>query len=128
MIVCVLCARGTRGRAFLDLARFVSVVQFILLMICDVKKFEKTTDESLLKKTLTPDQFLEYLEWKVQQHIPNCKAKNYLLQRVTAATETNSKMAPVVCTYLLVKYRIVDRHRCLSQVRAEDHLSFEMIW
>ena len=42
------------------------------------------------KKTLTPDQFLEYLEWKVQQHIPNCKAKNYLLQRVTAATETNN--------------------------------------
>jgi hypothetical protein len=36
VIVCVLCARGTRGRAFLDLALFVSVVQFILLMICDV--------------------------------------------------------------------------------------------
>ena len=38
---------------------------------------------------LTPDQMLEYLEFKVQQHIPNCQAKEYLLQRVTDTNEHN---------------------------------------
>ena len=42
-------------------------------------------------QTLTPDQMLQYLEWKVQQHIPECNSKEYLLKRVTAVTETNSK-------------------------------------
>ena len=39
---------------------------------------------------LTPDEMLQYLEWKVQQHIPNCTNKKYLLKRVTAATAPNS--------------------------------------
>ena len=38
---------------------------------------------------LTPDEMLQYLEWKVQQHIPQCKNKKYLLKRVKEATETN---------------------------------------
>ena len=33
---------------------------------------------------------LQYLEWKVQQHIPKCTNKKYLLKRVTAATAPNS--------------------------------------
>ena len=39
---------------------------------------------------LTPDEMLEYLEFKVQQHIPACSSKNYLLKRVTSKTEHNS--------------------------------------
>jgi len=39
--------------------------------------------------TLTPDQMLQYLEYKVLQHAPKCTAKNYLLKRVTAINEHN---------------------------------------
>ena len=39
---------------------------------------------------LTPDEMLQYLEFKVQQHIPACSSKDYLLKRVTATTEHNS--------------------------------------
>ena len=39
---------------------------------------------------LTPDEMLQYLEYKVQQHIPTCSSKDYLLKRVTAITEHNS--------------------------------------
>ena len=39
---------------------------------------------------LTPDEMLQYLEYKVQQHIPACSSKDYLLKRVTAITEHNS--------------------------------------
>ena len=39
---------------------------------------------------LTPDQMLEYLEFKVQQHIPTCSAKNYLLKRITTKSEHNT--------------------------------------
>ena len=39
--------------------------------------------------TLTPDQMLQYLEYKVQQHIPDCQSKNYLLKRVTDTNEHN---------------------------------------
>ena len=39
---------------------------------------------------LTPDQMLEYLEFKVQQHIPTCSAKSYLLKRVTTKSEHNA--------------------------------------
>ena len=36
------------------------------------------------------EKMLEYLEFKVQQHIPTCSSKKYLLKRVTAITEHNS--------------------------------------
>ena len=39
--------------------------------------------------TLTPDQMLQYLEYKVQKHIPVCQSKNYLLKRVTDTNEHN---------------------------------------
>ena len=35
------------------------------------------------------DNWLEYLEFKVQEHIPVCQSKNYLLQRVTEENEHN---------------------------------------
>ncbi len=38
---------------------------------------------------LTPDQMLQYLEYKVVQHIPDCQSKNYLLKRVTDTNEYN---------------------------------------
>tara|TARA_X000001382_G_scaffold114167_1_gene92336 strand:+ start:4997 stop:5494 length:498 start_codon:yes stop_codon:yes gene_type:complete len=38
---------------------------------------------------LTPDQMLQYLEYKVVQHIPDCQAKDYLLKRVTENNEYN---------------------------------------
>tara|TARA_R110000803_G_scaffold54840_5_gene111689 strand:- start:338 stop:835 length:498 start_codon:yes stop_codon:yes gene_type:complete len=41
------------------------------------------------RRALTPDQMLEYLEWKVQQHIPKCSAKNYLLKRITEDNQHN---------------------------------------
>jgi hypothetical protein len=41
------------------------------------------------RHSLTPDQMLQYLEWKVQKHIPECTAKDYLLKRVTEANEHN---------------------------------------
>ena len=39
---------------------------------------------------LTPDQMLEYLEYKVLQHAPECSSKDYLLKRVTEANEHNN--------------------------------------
>ena len=39
---------------------------------------------------LTPDQMLEYLEYKVLQHAPECPSKDYLLKRVTEANEHNN--------------------------------------
>ena len=39
---------------------------------------------------LTPDQMLEYLEFKVLQHAPECPSKDYLLKRVTEANEHNN--------------------------------------
>ena len=39
---------------------------------------------------LTPDEMLQYLEYKVQQHIPTCSSKDYLLKRVTEINEHNS--------------------------------------
>jgi hypothetical protein len=38
---------------------------------------------------LTPDRWLQYLEYKVQQHIPDCRSKDYLLKRVTDTNEHN---------------------------------------
>ena len=38
---------------------------------------------------LTPDRWLQYLEYKVQQHIPVCRSKEYLLKRVTDTNEYN---------------------------------------
>ena len=38
---------------------------------------------------LEPDQMLQYLEYKVQQHIPDCRSKDYLLKRVTDTNEHN---------------------------------------
>ena len=40
---------------------------------------------------LTPDQMLQYLEWKVQQHIPVCQSKEYLLRRITEKNKHNKK-------------------------------------
>jgi len=41
-------------------------------------------------KKLTPDEMLQYLEYKVQQHIPDCSSKDYLLKRVTTKSEHNA--------------------------------------
>jgi len=39
---------------------------------------------------LTPDQMVQYLEYKVLQHIPDCRSKDYLLKRVTESNEHNN--------------------------------------
>ena len=39
---------------------------------------------------LTPDEMLQYLEYKVLQHAPTCSSKDYLLKRVTTKSEHNS--------------------------------------
>lgn len=41
-------------------------------------------------KKLTPDEMLQYLEYKVQQHIPTCSSKSYLLKRITTKSEHNA--------------------------------------
>jgi hypothetical protein len=38
---------------------------------------------------ITLDQWLEYLEFKVIEHIPVCQSKKYLLQRVTEENDYN---------------------------------------
>ena len=38
---------------------------------------------------LEPDWMLQYLEYKVVQHIPDCQSKDYLLKRVTDTNEHN---------------------------------------
>ena len=38
---------------------------------------------------LEPDWMLQYLEYKVIQHIPDCQSKDYLLKRVTDTNEHN---------------------------------------
>ena len=40
-------------------------------------------------KILQPEDWLNYLEYKVKNHIPYCKEKKYLLKRVTNETERN---------------------------------------
>ena len=41
------------------------------------------------RKRLTPDQMLQYLEYKVMEHIPVCQAKEYLLKRITEDNKYN---------------------------------------
>jgi len=60
----------------------------IEVLLCKPSDLDKWVAISTLRK-LTPDELVQYLEWKVQQHIPDCKDKKYLLKRVTAATATN---------------------------------------
>ena len=50
----------------------------------------KNNLSSASRLRLTPDQMLQYLEYKVLQHIPDCKKKSYLLKRVTEANEHNN--------------------------------------
>ena len=38
---------------------------------------------------LSLDEWLQFLEHKVQQHIPECERSKYLLQRVTEENEHN---------------------------------------
>ena len=38
---------------------------------------------------ITLDEWLQYLEFKVQEHIPVCQSKEYLLKRVTEENEHN---------------------------------------
>ena len=53
-----------------------------------IKRIYPKSDGTLRK--LTPDEMLQYLEWKVQQHIPKCTNKKYLLKRVTSNSEHNA--------------------------------------
>jgi len=41
---------------------------------------------------LTPDEYLQYLEHKVQQHIPDCKSKEYLKKRMNTPTQQNKTL------------------------------------
>ena len=53
-----------------------------------IKRNYPKSDAAL--RRLTPDEMVQYLEWKVQQHIPSCNNKKYLLERVTAINKHNS--------------------------------------
>ena len=58
------------------------------LSVRRIAPVKRTTPGNLYHITL--DQWLEYLEMKVQQHIPVCQSKEYLLKRVTEANEHNN--------------------------------------
>jgi len=60
------------------------ITEFILK-----RKYPNPTEE-LIK--LSPDQFLQYLEHKVQQHIPDCNSKEYLKKRMNAETVFNKTL------------------------------------
>lgn len=40
-------------------------------------------------RSIQPEEWLQFLEFKVKEHIPNCKEKKYLLERVTRDTPGN---------------------------------------
>lgn len=40
-------------------------------------------------KTIQPDEWLQFIELKVKEHIPECKEKKYLLKRITKDTPGN---------------------------------------
>ena len=44
---------------------------------------------SHIVKKLTPDEWLQYLEWKVAQHSKDCARKEYLLQRAAENKSNN---------------------------------------
>ena len=66
-----------------------------------IKRIYPPGGKGLVK--LTPDQMLEYLEFKVQQHIPTCSAKSYLLKRVTTKSEHNADFKRLKSYVLLLK-------------------------
>ena len=66
-----------------------------------IKRIYPPGGKGLVK--LTPDQMLEYLEFKVQQHIPTCSAKSYLLKRVTTKSEHNADFKRLKNYVLLLK-------------------------
>ena len=57
-----------------------------LLQSLSVRRIYPTKNEL---KHISLDNWLEYLEFKVQEHIPVCQSKDYLLKRVTAKNEHN---------------------------------------
>ena len=72
----------------------------IFYTVNEISEFERPITEFNIKRIyppggkglvkLTPDEMLQYFEWKVQQHIPTCSSKEYLLKRVTEINEHNS--------------------------------------
>jgi len=89
-------------RPYIEIATALNIPYFLLFYTVNefdesrpitefhIKKKYPNTSNTLIK--LTPDEFLQYLEHKVQQHIPDCPAKEYLIKRMNAQTEHNKML------------------------------------
>ena len=56
----------------------------------NIRRIYPNPTNDLIK--LSPDQYLQYLEHKVQQHIPDCKSKEYLKKRMNTPTQQNKTL------------------------------------
>ena len=85
-------------RAYLEIATALQIPFFEIYYTTEGKE-DNGPLESLSVRRIAPtkcilhhitlDQWLEYLEFKVQEHIPVCQSKDYLLKRVTEENDHN---------------------------------------
>jgi hypothetical protein len=89
-------------RPYKQIAQCLKIPYWIIWYTVDETKTERPITKFHLKRIypnpsttileLEPDQFLQYLEHKVQQHIPDCNSKEYLKKRMNADTEFNKNL------------------------------------
>ncbi len=89
-------------RSYIQIAVALNIPYWIIWYTVDESTKERKITDFHLKRIypnpakeiikLTPDQFLQYLEHKVLQHIPDCKSKDYLKKRINADTEHNKNL------------------------------------
>ena len=86
-------------RAYLEIASALQI-PFFEIYYTTVGKEDHGPLERLSVRRIAPtpgslhhislDDWLQYLEFKVQEHIPVCQSKEYLLKRVTEANDHNN--------------------------------------
>lgn len=89
-------------RPYIEIATALNIPYFLVFYTVNEKSKERSIVEFNIKKKypeptnnlikLTPDEFLQYLERKVQNHIPVCNAKEYLKKRLNKQTVYNQTL------------------------------------
>lgn len=85
------------NKAYIHIARQCDIPFFVVWYSVNEQKdrevYQINVQKIFPKKsailTLTTDDWLQFLEFKVKNHIPACKEKEYLLKRVEANTPNN---------------------------------------
>ena len=85
------------NRAYSHIAKMCGIPFFVVWYSVNEKKdrevyqidVKQVYPKNTTIKSMAPDQWLQYIEYKVKQHIPGCSKKDYFLKRVTADTPGN---------------------------------------